>query len=72
MLLRLHLFLHAPLHLPELLFKPAAGDINRNDQFKNQLVSEIDQYSVENVLHGTKIGRHFRRLPGFNRGFTGF
>ena len=52
------------MHFAELLFETAAGDINRDDQFKDQLIGQVDQYGVENIFHNTKIGRVTCRLPG--------
>jgi len=64
LLLLLHLLLHPGMHFTELFLETAAGDINRDDQFKDQLVGQVDEYGVENIFHGTKISRAPRRLPG--------
>ena len=64
LLLLLHLLLHAGMHFTELFLETAAGNINRDDQFKDQLISQVDQYGVENIFHNTKIGRAGCRLPG--------
>ena len=45
------------MHFAELLFESAAGDINGNDQFKDQLIGQVDEYGVENIFHNTKISR---------------
>ena len=63
-MLLLHLLLHTGMHFTELFLETAAGNINRDDQFKDQLIGQVDQYGVENIFHITKIGRVTRRLPG--------
>lgn len=38
------LFLHSFMHFPETLLYPAGCPVNGDDQLKNELVSDIDQY----------------------------
>ena len=56
------------MHFAELLFETAAGDINRDDQFKDQLIGQIDEYGVENIFHNTKISRAGWQPPGLRTG----
>jgi len=39
------LLLHALIHFPETFFNTAAGPVDRDYQFKNELVSQIETYS---------------------------
>jgi len=66
--LLIHLLLHTGMHLTELFFETAAGDINRNDQFKDQLIGQVDEYGVENIFHSAKISRAGRQPPGLRTG----
>ena len=45
-LLQIHVLLHSGMHLPEPLFELTAGFIYRDDQVKDELVCQVDKYSV--------------------------
>lgn len=56
------------MHFTELLLETAAGNIYRDDQFKDQLIGQVDEYGVENIFHKAKISRAGCRLPGLTIG----